>query len=154
MELMKLGYDPSYGVDNYFLSKATGRKNILELESLDEQLHLLSNLSGKDQELLLTLSLKDLQNAGQEANKLVQAWKTGDTSGMEAVITKSIKEDPKLVPIYEKLIYERNRRMVSKIEGYLKGNGTYFVVVGAGHLSGEKGIVETLGKKGYRVEQF
>jgi uncharacterized protein YbaP (TraB family) len=73
---------------------------------------------------------------------------------MEAVITKSIKEDPKLVPIYEKLIYERNRRMVSKIEGYLKGNGTYFVVVGAGHLIGEKGIVETLGKKGYRVEQF
>jgi uncharacterized protein YbaP (TraB family) len=154
MELMKLGYDPSYGVDNYFLSKATGRKKILELESLDEQLHLLSNLSEKDQELLLTLSLKDLQNADQEANKLVQAWKTGDTSGMEAVITKSLKEDPQLVPIYGKLIYERNRRMVSKIEGYLKGNGTYFVVVGAGHLIGEKGIVETLGKKGYRVEQF
>lgn len=154
MELMKLGYDPSYGVDNYFLSKATGRKRILELESLDEQLHLLSNLSEKDQELLLTLSLKDLQNADQEANKLVQAWKTGDTSGMEAVITKSLREDPKLVPIYGKLIYERNRRMVSKIEGYLKGNGTYFVVVGAGHLIGEKGIVETLGKKGFRVEQF
>ena len=154
MELMKLGYDPSYGVDNYFLSKATGRKKILELESLDEQLHLLSNLSEKDQELLLTLSLKDLQNADEEANKLVQAWKTGDTSGMEAVITKSIKEDPKLVPIYGKLIYERNRRMVSKIEDYLKGNGTYFVVVGAGHLIGEKGIVETLAKKGFRVEQF
>jgi uncharacterized protein YbaP (TraB family) len=154
MELMKLGYDPSYGIDNYFLSKATGHKKILELESLDEQLDLLSNLSDRDQELLLTLSLKDLQNAGQEANKLVQAWKTGDTAGMEAVITKSLKEDPKLVPIYEKLIYERNRRMVSKIEDYLKGSGTYFVVVGAGHLIGEKGIVETLGKKGFRVEQF
>jgi uncharacterized protein YbaP (TraB family) len=154
MELMKLGYDPSYGIDNYFLSKATGRKKILELEGLDEQIHLLSHLSDKDQELLLILSLKDLQNAGSEVNKLVRAWKTGDTTGMEAVITKSPREDPKLVPIYEKLIYERNRRMVSKIEGYLKGNGSYFVVVGAGHLIGEQGIVKGLEKKGFRVEQF
>jgi len=154
MELMKLGYDPSYGIDNYFLSKATGRKKILELEGLDEQLSLLSNLSDKDQELLLALSLRDLQNADQEANKLVQAWKTGDTTGMEAVVTKSLKEDPKLVPIYEKLIYERNGRIVSKIEDYLKGNGTYFVVVGAGHLIGERGIVNSLEKKGFRVEQF
>jgi uncharacterized protein YbaP (TraB family) len=59
-----------------------------------------------------------------------------------------------LVPIYEKLIYERNRRMVSKIEGYLRGNGSYFVVVGAGHLIGEQGIVKALEKKGFRVEQF
>jgi len=154
MELMKRGYDPSYGIDNYFLSKATGRKKILELEGLDEQLSLLSNLSDKDQELLLALSLRDLQNADQEANKLVQAWKTGDTTGMEAVVTKSLKEDPKLVPIYEKLIYERNGRIVSKIEDYLKGNGTYFVVVGAGHLIGERGIVNSLEKKGFRVEQF
>jgi hypothetical protein len=44
--------------------------------------------------------------------------------------------------------------MVSKIEDYLKGKGIYFVIVGAGHMIGEKGIVETLRKKGYRVEQF
>ena len=154
MELMRLGYDPSYGVDSYFLSKATGRKKILELESLDEQLHLLSSLSDQDQGLLLTLSLKDLENASRDVDRLVQAWKTGDTKGMEPIIMKNIKEDPKLVPIYEKLIDERNRRMVSKIEDYLRGNGTYFVVVGAGHLIGEKGIVETLRKKGFRVEQL
>ena len=154
MELMRLGYDPSYGVDSYFLSKATGRKKILELEGLDEQLHLLSNLSDQDQGLLLTLSLKDLENASRDVDKLIRAWKTGDTKGMEPLIMKNIKEDPKLVPIYEKLIDERNRRMVSKIEDYLRGKGTYFVVVGAGHLIGEKGIVETLRKKGFRVEQL
>jgi uncharacterized protein YbaP (TraB family) len=154
MELMRLGYDPSYGVDSYFLSKAAGRKKILELEGLGEQLHLLSNLSDQDQGLLLTLSLKDLENASRDVDKLIRAWKTGDTKGMEPIIMKNIKEDPKLVPIYEKLIDERNRRMVSKIEDYLRGKGTYFVVVGAGHLIGEKGIVETLRKKGFRVEQL
>jgi uncharacterized protein YbaP (TraB family) len=154
MELMRLGYDPSYGVDSYFLSKATGQKKILELESLDEQIHLLSNLSDQDQELLLTLSLKDLENASRDVDKLVQAWKTGDTKGMEPIVIKNIKQEPKLVSIYEKLIDDRNRRMVSKIEDYLRGNGTYFVVVGAGHLIGEKGIVESLKKKGFRVEQL
>ena len=73
---------------------------------------------------------------------------------MQAIIAKSTREDPSLLPIYEKLFNDRNRKMVSKIEDYLKGKGIYFVIVGAGHMIGEKGIVETLRKKGYRVEQF
>ncbi len=154
MELLKLGYDPRYGLDNYFLSKATGRKKILELESLDEQINLLANLSDREQELLLVLTLKDLQNAAREVDQVVQAWKSGDTKGMEAVMTKSSKEDPQLVPIHGRLIYDRNRKMGSKIEEYLREKGTYFVVVGAGHLIGEKGIIEALRKKGYPVEQF
>lgn len=154
MELMKLGYDPGYGLNNYFLSKAKVRKRVLELEGLDGLLNLLSNLSAQDQELLLILSLKDLQNLAQEIDKLVQAWKTGDTKGMEPIVTKSVREDPKLVSIYEKFIDERNRRMASKIEDYLRENGTHFVVVGARHLIGEKGIVEILRKKGVRVEQL
>jgi hypothetical protein len=87
-------------------------------------------------------------------DSLIRAWKSGDPKGMEPIITKSVKEDPRLSPVYEKLIYERNRKMLSKIEEYLKGSGTYFVVVGAGHLIGEKGMIETLRRKGYRVEQI
>ena len=44
--------------------------------------------------------------------------------------------------------------MASKIEGYLKTKETYFVVVGAGHLVGSKGIIQMLKEKGYSVEQF
>ena len=103
---------------------------------------------------MLLLTLKDLQRAAQEVDQLVQAWKSGDMKGMEAIIAKSPKEDLRLTPVYEKLINDRNRKMLSKIEDYLKGNATYFVVVGAAHLVGEKGIVEALLKKGYRVEQL
>ncbi len=41
-----------------------------------------------------------------------------------------------------------------KIEAYLKTRETHFVVVGAGHLVGEQGIVQTLRRKGYTVEQL
>jgi uncharacterized protein len=154
MELLKLGYDPRYGADVYFLSKAAGQKKILELESVDEQINLLAGLSDREQELLLLLTLKELQTAAREVDQAVRAWKSGDAKGMEVVMTKSLKEDPKLAPIQEKLIVERNRKMVSTLEEYLRGKGTYFVVVGAGHLTGEKGIIEALRKKGYPVEQF
>jgi hypothetical protein len=154
MELLKLGYDPRYGADVYFLSKAAGQKKILELESVDEQMNLLAGLSEREQELLLLLTLKDLQTAAREVDLAVKAWKSGDTQGMEAVMTKSLKEDSQLAPIHEKLIVERNRKMVSTVESYLKSKGAYFVVVGAGHLTGEKGIIAELRKKGYAVEQF
>jgi len=154
MELLKLGYDPSYGADNYFLSRAKGQKKILELESMDEQISLVGDLSDREQELLLLLTLKDLQNAAREIDQVVQAWKSGDTKGMEAAMMKSSQEDPRLAPIQEKLIYDRNRKMISKIEEYLREKGTYFVVVGAGHLVGDRGIVEALRKKGYSVGQL
>jgi uncharacterized protein YbaP (TraB family) len=153
LETLKLGFDPRYGIDNYFLSKATGKK-IFELESFDYQIGLFSKLSDKDQELFLLYTLKDLNVLKQELDGLIQAWTSGDTKGMEIILTKSLEEDKRLSPIYEKLVYERNRNMASKIEDYLKTKETYFVIVGAGHLVGNQGIIEILKGKGVFVEQL
>ena len=68
--------------------------------------------------------------------------------------TRSMTGDRRLSSIYEILIYDRNRKMVSKIEDFLKTKETYFVIVGAGHLIGGQGIVEILKAKGYTVEQL
>ena len=154
LESLKLGFDPNYGIDKYFLKKAEGKKKILELESLDYQIDLLSNFSDKDQELFLLYTLKDLRIMEKELDKLTQAWTTGDTKGMESILTRSVSEDKRLSFIFEKLIYERNRKMVSKIEDFLGTKGTYFVIVGAGHLVGNQGIIEILKGKGYVVEQL
>jgi len=154
LESLKLGFDPNLGIDKYFLSKAEGGKRILELESLDYQLNLLFSFSDKDQELFLLYTLKDLKILEQELGKLTQAWTSGDTKAMESILTRSVSEDRRLSFILEKLIYERNRKIVSKIEDYLKEKETYFVIVGAGHLVGDRGIIEILKGKGYLVEQL
>jgi len=154
LELMKSGYDPEYGIDKYFLSKATGKKKILELESLDYQIDLLSGLDDAEQELFLLYTLKDLNILVREVDKLVDAWKSGAAESMEATITRSFTEDKRFYPIYEKLIYKRNRNMALKIDGFLKANGTYFVIVGAAHLLGDRGIIQLLKDKGYTVEQL
>ncbi len=126
----------------------------MELESLEYQINLLSNLSEKEQELFLLYTLKDINILEQELDKLVKAWSAGDEKGIESIITKSLKEDKRLVPIYEKLVIERNKKMASKIEGYLKEKETYFVILGAGHLVGSQGIIELLKSMGFVVEQL
>jgi len=152
LELLKLGYDPNSGVDMYFLSKSKGKK-IVELENLQDQFNLLSGLSDVDQELFLLYTVKDLDILGKEMDRLISAWTSGDTRAVESIMMKSVNEDKRLSSIYEKLIYGRNRRMTSKIEDLLKTRDTCFVIVGAGHLVGEKGIPEILKEKGHLVEQ-
>ena len=89
MELMRLGYDPQYGADYYFLSKAQGKKRILELESLDEQLSLLSGFSDNEQEQFLQYTLKALNSMGGQVDALVRAWISGDAQAIEAFELKN-----------------------------------------------------------------
>jgi uncharacterized protein YbaP (TraB family) len=154
VEFLKLGFDPNYGIDKHFLSKAAGKKQIVELESVDYQINLLSKLSDQDQELFLVLSFKDLDTFGRDVDKLLQAWASGNAKEIERIMTRSVTEDGRLFPIYQIIIDDRNKNMASKIEDFLKTKETYFVIVGAGHLVGEKGIVEILKKKGYQVDQM
>ncbi len=154
LELIKLGYDPAAGIDMYFLSKAAGHKKILELESLDYQINLFSAFSDREQETFLLYTLKDLRTLGEQADSLLRAWMSGDTKAMESILSKSVAGDSGMSSIYEKLLYERNKNMASKMEGFLKTEETHFVVVGAGHLVGKKGIIEMLRERGYSVEQL
>ena len=42
-----LGYDEEFGIDNYFLRKATGIKKVKELEGVKFQLNLLNDLKAQ-----------------------------------------------------------------------------------------------------------
>jgi len=152
--LVKLGFDPSYGIDLHFLSEASGKKKIKELESIDFQINLLSGFSDSEQEAFLLSTLKDLKSYEKEVDRLLDAWVSGDAGGMESILQKNVIEDKGMASVYDKLIYDRNRNMASKIEGYLKTGEIHFVVVGAAHLLGEKGIINLLRQQGYRIEQL
>jgi uncharacterized protein len=154
LKLMRMGYDPSYGIDIYFLRKASGKKGVQELESVDSQMKLLSGLSDKEQEALLVYTLRDLKLLDEELDKLIRAWENGDTKSMESITMESASQDKSMHSIYEKIIFDRNKNMVSKIEDFLKKKKTYFVIVGAGHLIGNQGIITLLRQKGYPVEQL
>lgn len=150
LELKKLGFDEELGIDKYFLNQAAAKK-ILELEGVGFQIKLFNEFSNDLQEIFIVSTLMNLDNLEVETDQMLKAWMSGDAAEVERVTYKSVSEYPEL---YEKLFYERNKNMASKIEGFLKESGNFFVVVGAGHLVGAEGIIKLLEQKGYAATQL
>jgi hypothetical protein len=83
--------------------------------------------------------------------KLMAAWKAGDAPGVEQIVLSEVKNDPLL---YQRLLVERNKTWLPKIEALFARRGHALVVVGAAHLIGPDGVVAMLKSKGYTVEQL
>ncbi len=149
----RLGFDPQYGIDIYFLNKARGTKEILQLETLDAQLDIFDGFSEELQDLFFCATLADMDTVELEMDRILDSWRRGDAAGVGSIVGQFVVDDPRTMPIYEELFTKRNRRMVSGIEQYLKTPGTYFVIVGAGHLVGEDGIIALLELRGYSFVQ-
>ena len=154
LELVKLGFDPNYGVDKHFMDKARRAKEIFELESIDYQIGLFDGFDDRQQELLLFSTLLDIDIIEEEMEKMISVWQAGDYKALEKILRKGLDEHPQILPIYEKLFYERNINMTQRIETFLGDERDYFVIVGAGHLVGTKGIIQLLKEKGYSLKQI
>ena len=154
IELMRAGYNPHFGIDKYFLTRASGKKKVVELESLDYQIDLLAGLPDREQEDFLLFAIKDLRSLVEQVDTIITAWTAGDSTAIAGILEKSVADDSRLKAIYKKTMTDRNLNMTEKIASYLRSGGCVFVVVGAGHLVGELGIVELLRKEGFTVEQL
>lgn len=154
LDYMELGYDVEYGIDVYFLNRAqSDKKDILELESAEYQLDIFDNLPNELQIVLLE-DIVENPTTEEEGEMIFNAWSTGDITTLEEIVFEGIDENPLFQSLNEKLVDERNFRMVDEIEGFLEDDDIHFIVVGAGHLVGENGIVNLLVKKGYKVSQL
>jgi len=155
--IMKMGYKIDNGIDMHFLKSADkSKKNILELESAEFQIELISGFSDELQIKFLKSALDETGTFKEKYDSMVKAWKDDDIKKMEDIINKEMKDSPELKPVYDKLIYDRNITMTDKIDGWLKTEKkeNYFIVVGAGHIVDKDGIAKMLEKKGYKVEKM
>lgn len=154
MEIMKMGFDPNYGIDKYFLDKASGKKEILELEGALFQVNLLDSLSPEESDKFLFSTLQETDNFKEEIEKMVEAWEEGDAVKMEDLVNKNIRDFPELKDLYKRLNENRNDQMLEKILAFFKENKTYLIVVGAAHLVGKKGLLGLLKNKGFALKQL
>jgi uncharacterized protein len=155
LELQRMGFDPSHGLDQHFLKEARqSHKQIGALEDAASQLRLLSSLSEELQDRVLLSSLVDMEKSHDVLDLLTRAWQSGNDAAMQELITSSVREYPQLKPLMTKLFDDRNTAMAVKIERFLQTPNSYFVAVGAGHLVGDKGILSELRRKNFMVEQL
>ena len=151
IELRKQGFNPESGMDlHYFKRAEPERKTVRGLEPLDFQINLICDLRREEGEALMKSTLVDLQHARDKFGALITAWQTGDSASMEKLLNQAQKEDP---AIMKKFLTDRNRQWVPQIEALVRGTNNAVVIVGAGHLVGQEGIVELLRQKGCKITQ-
>jgi uncharacterized protein len=154
-ELKEQGYSEEKGIDTHFLKKAKAEKKpIVELESMELQLDLFSGMTPALQEKMLVKTLEEPEKDKNSMKKEIAAWKRGDLKAMnDLILRETIERHPEFKPLMVKMFDERNVKMAEKLDKMLAGTETCFVMVGAGHLAGEKGLVKLLEDKKYKVEQ-
>jgi len=147
--LMKSGMEMSLGIDKHFLDKAEkAAKRVVEIESADEQMKLVSGITAEMLEKSVVASAK--QDPEEYGKRLQQTWISGDTGQMEKIMREQTSD---AVEFAKAMVEDRNQHMADVAEKFLKGKEQAFVVVGAGHMVGPGGMVRLLEKRGYKVEQ-
>lgn len=150
-DVAKHGYKPEAGMDIYFYKHAKEqRKTVLGLETLDEQLHIINDLTDAQGEALVKSTLTELADAGARFDALLTAWRTGDEAGLEKILNEASRDEPELM---RRFTADRNVRWVPTIETLARGTNDAVVVVGAGHLVGTDSLVDLLRQRGWRVTQ-
>jgi uncharacterized protein YbaP (TraB family) len=152
LSLIKQGYNAMNGVDIDFIAQAESRKMVIEeLEGVEYQINLFRNMSQEEEEAFLFSSLEKLKEQEATVDQLVAAWKVGNIRTLTELLDRQELENPKLGAFYQTLLGKRNKEMVDVIEKGLLSGERRFIIVGAAHLLGKRGILELLREKGYRI---
>jgi hypothetical protein len=154
MAIQKAGYDPRLGIDMHFIGQAEkSNKKIEELETAEFQLNMLAGFDAELQAKALAATLDEMKDLKADVGQIKDAWVAGDAKLLSELLSKSSKKHPELREIEKKVVDERNGPMAEKVEAYLKGNQTIFLIAGCAHMVGDKGIVKILRDHHFTVEQ-
>jgi uncharacterized protein len=145
------GFREDLGVDVYFYQRAKAlNKPIFGLETISDQANVLvQNEQKGEQHLLFTIgSLPEYKVALTE---MVEAWRNGQVDVLDQFLNQDERNDPEM---FYRMFGRRNARWLPQIEKLTHENFNSLVIVGAGHLVGNHGLIETLRQRGYRIEQL
>ncbi len=151
LQLMQLGFDPSSGVEMYFLGRArTDGKHIAGLETAHDQLAIFEGMSMDTQANYLVSSLEQAHDLPKDVNDMVRAWQHGDMSWFETELKSDLGRDP---AVYQSLLVSRNRKWIARIERLLDDDENHLVIVGTAHLVGRDSVIALLAKDGVEAVQ-
>lgn len=149
-----------HGVDMQFLLSAyLQQKPIYELEGVNAQVDMFEALSQKAQEESLAAALDGILEPTEQSEEDVQLmtdWFTDWINGDVEKFAESLTEMEGDTSEFNQMLFgKRDEEMAAKLVSVLEEQeGTFFVVVGAGHLLVDKNIRYHLEQSGYEVKPF
>ncbi len=141
-------------LDAVLYQRATQRGlPVYALERMSEQIAVFEGLSVQDQIVLLRDTLANKDAVPRFIDETLQVYLRGDLSALLALNERYMEftEPAVATRVSRRLLDDRNRRMLVRLESLLQRGQRLFIAVGALHLPGETGLLQGLRQRGYRL---
>ncbi len=153
IEYQNLGYVEDFGIDKQVIAHAKKHnKPIGELETLEQQLEMLSTLGVKG-DLMISTTLEQLKDVEQYFLDLVNAWKKGDMDTLNKYYHLSFDDSDYGKFSEEVMLTQRNNNWVKKLAPRLTKE-SLFIAVGALHLPEKYGLIAQLKAQGFNITRL
>ena len=143
-------------IDKYIYEYAQKKKNFKEVEGIEFQMKLITELSGDYSETILD-NLANKEMVIKNAKEDLDAYYSGNTQYYEDeqnLLLNQLEQlnDSDKEKYWNILAYNRNIHMKDTLADGIHNNKHDFIGVGCKHLYGKKGIIQLLKDDGYLVE--
>lgn len=143
------GFAPEHGIDQHFHAR-TGAdgKTVAWLEAPDEHLALFTRMPAALGPAFLQATLDGIADPQATPEALVRAWRDGDTAFLAARVDELRSAHPQA---YARLLADRNRAWVPRLDARLREPQPLLAIVGAAHLVGPDSLLRLLRERGFAV---
>ena len=140
--------NPLEGIDNTMQTRAKELGiPVGGLETMDFQIDMLYNRPVAEQAESLMEIVRDAKGEEEKAIRISEAYLNHNIDEILKVMAKEEQDDPETL---ERILFSRNANWVGTLKDEM-ADRSLMVVVGAGHLGGNRGVLELLRKEGYTV---
>jgi len=158
VEYAKQGYRPDLSVDLRLAQQArAGKVPVIALESVAAQLSMFDRLSSEEQWRFLDESITLIETGKQsaEVRQIVDAWRTADQAGLEAIATRAENDTSLAGKFVQKvMLEERNGPLANKLATLLEEQDNAVAAIGVLHLVGKHSVPAKLRALGLTVERI
>lgn len=138
--------DMPFALDQYLYQwAAMQEKEMTGVETFMEQMEIMEKISLKKQAKILAQTTKNFKKYRRQLKKMTSLYQEGNLNQLHKSALKNMGSLRKL------LVYDRNEIMAKRITDMV-AEQSVFIAVGAGHLSGKKGILRLLKQAGCKVK--
>ncbi|GGX72070.1 hypothetical protein GCM10011309_22920 [Litorimonas cladophorae] len=147
------GLSSDLSADEALKSRASrSGKNVVYLESLEDQIRASADLPEFIQLDILTETMEQFSILGRDATDIAEQWSVGGTDYLTEKLIRPMKA--RAPEVFNGLLRDRNRNWVAPLSRFMDDSGTGFVAVGTAHLLGEDSLLTGLREQGYSVQRY
>lgn len=147
MKMLPDNVDKTVTMDGQMLAQA--RKSGKDVEFLETPEFQVSVLEKTLTHVELSEMVMEFDENKKELGDMIVSYKKGDAKAIE---TMSFKDLESRKENYDLLFFKRNESWIAPIQSYVK-KGNVFVAFGAGHLFGDRGVLNLLKKQGIEAKR-